>query len=97
MAMNHQDVTPAARAAFDRVNIDNWTTLAVKPDKRPLDDWGAQGDPNRFDYRNSEDIFARFMNEQDFKRVVADWVARAVYGRLRRSSGGGEPPISPRD
>ena len=64
--MNHQDVTPAARAAFDRVNIDNWTTLAVKPDKRPLDDWGAQGDPNRFDYRNSEDIFARFSRVDAF-------------------------------
>ncbi len=33
----------------------------------------------------NEDIFARFMNEGDFKRVVADWVSRTVYGRLRRS------------
>ena len=33
----------------------------------------------------NEDIFARFMNESDFKRVVADWVSRTVYGRLKRS------------
>lgn len=31
----------------------------------------------------NEDIFARFMNEKEFKRVVAEWVSRAVYGRLR--------------
>ena len=30
----------------------------------------------------NEDIFARFMNEKDFKRVVADWVSRTVYQRL---------------
>jgi type I restriction enzyme R subunit len=44
----------------------------------------------------NEDIFARFMNESDFKRVVADWVARAVYGRLRRHLGAGELP-APQD
>ena len=33
----------------------------------------------------NEDIFVRFMNEGDFKRVVADWVSRTVYGRLKRS------------
>jgi type I restriction enzyme R subunit len=36
----------------------------------------------------NEEIFARFMNEQDFKRVVAEWAARAVYSRLRRQSEG---------
>ncbi len=37
----------------------------------------------------NEEIFARFMNEQDFKRVVAEWAAIAVYSRLRRQSEGG--------
>lgn len=37
----------------------------------------------------NEEIFARFMNERDFKRVVAEWVARTVYGRLRRRPDGG--------
>lgn len=68
--MNHQDITPAARAAFDRINLDNWTTLAVKPDKRPIDDWGKQGDPNRFDYRNSETIFERFSRVDAFGVVT---------------------------
>ena len=68
--MNHEEVTPAARAAFDRINLDNWTTLAVKPDKRPLDDWGKRGDPNRFDYRNSEDIFSRFSRVDAFGVVT---------------------------
>ena len=31
----------------------------------------------------NEDIFARFMNERDFKRVVAEWVSRTVYARLK--------------
>lgn len=34
----------------------------------------------------NEDIFARFMNEKDFKRVVADWVSRSVYGRLKKGA-----------
>ncbi len=33
----------------------------------------------------NEDIFARFMNEKPFKRVVADWVSRTVYKRLQSS------------
>ena len=37
----------------------------------------------------NEGIFARFMNERDFKSVVAEWVSRAVYGRLRRGPEGG--------
>jgi type I restriction enzyme R subunit len=36
----------------------------------------------------NEDIFARFMNEKDFKRVVAEWVSRVVYARLQ----GGQSP-----
>ena len=34
----------------------------------------------------NEDIFARFMNEKDFKRIVAEWVSRTVYARLRSST-----------
>ena len=34
----------------------------------------------------NEDIFARFMNEKDFKHVVAEWVSRTVYARLRSST-----------
>lgn len=68
--MNHSDASPAAREAFDRINRDNWTTLAVKADKRPLDDWGKNGDPNRFDYRNSDEIFARFARVDAFGVVA---------------------------
>lgn len=38
----------------------------------------------------NEEIFARFMNEQDFKRVAAEWIARIVYGRLRRATAQGD-------
>jgi putative DNA primase/helicase len=55
----HNQVSDAARAAFDHINRDNWTTLAVKPDKTPFGLWGQVGNDNRFDYRNSEDIFNR--------------------------------------
>ena len=34
----------------------------------------------------NEDIFARFMNEKDFKRIVAEWLSRPVYARLRAST-----------
>jgi type I restriction enzyme, R subunit len=37
----------------------------------------------------NEDIFARFMNEKDFKRIVAEWVSREVYGRLRKGPAAG--------
>jgi type I restriction enzyme, R subunit len=40
----------------------------------------------------NEGIFARFMNERDFKSVVAEWVSRAVYGRLRRGPEGRTDP-----
>ena len=32
----------------------------------------------------NEDIFARFMNERDFQGLVADWISRQVYERLRK-------------
>jgi putative DNA primase/helicase len=67
---DHTPISDAARAAFDHVNRDNWTTLAVKPNKRPVDDWGKHGDPNRFDYRNSEDIFNRFARVDAFGVVT---------------------------
>jgi type I restriction enzyme, R subunit len=31
----------------------------------------------------NEDIFARYMNESDFQRLVTDWIAKKVYARLR--------------
>ncbi|WP_422848151.1 type I restriction endonuclease subunit R [Acidovorax sp. M14] len=31
----------------------------------------------------NEDIFARFMNEQDFQGLVSEWISRQVYERLR--------------
>ena len=68
--MKHQEVTPAARAAFDHVNNDNWTTLAVKPDKTPLGLWGKAENKNRFDYRNSEDILGRFAHNDAFGVVT---------------------------
>jgi energy-coupling factor transporter ATP-binding protein EcfA2 len=68
--MSHADVTPAARAAFDHVNRDNWTMLAVKPDKTPLGLWGQVGNDNRFDYRNGEDIFSRFAHVDAFGVVT---------------------------
>lgn len=43
----------------------------------------------------NQDIFARYMNEKDFKSIVTDWISKQVYERLRRpggSSGEGEEP-----
>lgn len=31
----------------------------------------------------NEDIFARYMNERDFKNLVSEWLSRKVYARLR--------------
>ena len=31
----------------------------------------------------NEDIFARFMNEQEFQGLVSEWISRQVYERLR--------------
>jgi type I restriction enzyme R subunit len=33
----------------------------------------------------NEDIFARFMNEQDFQGLVSEWISRQVYERLRKA------------
>ncbi len=34
----------------------------------------------------NEDLFARFMNEGDFQRVVADWLGTQVYQRFTKKS-----------
>lgn len=31
----------------------------------------------------NEEIFARYMNEQDFQEVLTKWVAKEAYRRLR--------------
>jgi energy-coupling factor transporter ATP-binding protein EcfA2 len=67
---DHIPISDAARAAFDHVNRDNWTMLAVKPDKTPLGLWGQVGNDNRFDYRNGEDIFSRFAHVDAFGVVT---------------------------
>lgn len=33
----------------------------------------------------NEDIFARFMNEQDFQSLVSEWISRKVYAKFRSS------------
>jgi hypothetical protein len=55
---HHEEVTPQAEAAYTYINRDNWTILAVGPDKRPLGKWSS-GERNRYDYRNALDVFAR--------------------------------------
>jgi type I restriction enzyme R subunit len=32
----------------------------------------------------NEDIFAPFMNEQNFQGLVSEWISRQVYERLRK-------------
>ncbi|MFA6228909.1 MAG: hypothetical protein WC617_01880 [Rhodanobacter sp.] len=32
----------------------------------------------------NEDIFARFMNEQEFQKLVGTWISGKVYARLNR-------------
>jgi type I restriction enzyme R subunit len=31
----------------------------------------------------NEEIFARYMNERDFRTLVAEWMSRKIYSRLR--------------
>ena len=31
----------------------------------------------------NEEIFARFMNEADFQKIVTKWISKQVYERLR--------------
>ena len=68
--MDHADITPAARAAYERINVDNWTTLAVLPNKRPFGDWGKRGDKNRFDYQNVEELLGRYAHADAFGVVT---------------------------
>ncbi|MEO5831588.1 MAG: type I restriction endonuclease [Rhodanobacter sp.] len=35
----------------------------------------------------NEDIFARFMNEQEFQKLVGNWISGKVYARLNRHAG----------
>ncbi len=35
----------------------------------------------------NEDIFARFMNERDFKEVVAEWMTRRIYQKFKSDPG----------
>jgi hypothetical protein len=35
----------------------------------------------------NEEIFARFMNEEAFRKVVAAWMASEVYRKLERGAG----------
>lgn len=37
----------------------------------------------------NEDIFARFMNEQDFQSLVSEWISKKVYAQFRAHSEGG--------
>jgi hypothetical protein len=43
--------------AFRLISEKNWTIVLVGADKRPLGEWGVGG-RNRYDYRNSENIYA---------------------------------------
>lgn len=63
------DVTEQAHAAYQYINRENWTTLAVGPDKRPLGKWGP-GQPNRYDYNNALSLFADYPNAVAFGIVA---------------------------
>ena len=36
-------------------------------------------------YRKNEEIFARFMNDKSFQKVVTGWLSSEAYRKLRRS------------
>jgi len=38
----------------------------------------------------NEEIFARFMNEADFQKMVTGWISRQVYERFKKAKGAGE-------
>ena len=49
--------TSLQHEAFRLISEKNWTIVLVGQDKRPLGEWGVGG-RNRYDYRNSENIYA---------------------------------------
>jgi putative DNA primase/helicase len=66
----HPKTTEAARAAFGYINAQGWTLVAVGADKRPLGEWGQEGDPNRYNDRNSELVFSNAGNANAFGLVA---------------------------
>ena len=69
MTDHHEDITPQAEAAYGYINRDNWTVLAVGPDKRPLGKW-SRGEQNRYDYTNALDVFDRAHRARAFGIVA---------------------------
>jgi hypothetical protein len=69
MTEHETQVTEQAHAAYQFINRDNWTVLAVGADKRPLGKW-APGGRNRFDYTNALDLFAHYPDAVAFGVVA---------------------------
>jgi hypothetical protein len=66
---DHVEATAQARAAYEYINRDNWTVLAVGDDKRPLGKW-SQGEQNRYDHHNALDVFNRANRARAFGLVA---------------------------
>lgn len=66
---HHEEITPQAEAAYTYISRDEWTVLAVGPDKRPLGKW-SRGERNRYDYRNALDVFDRAHRARAFGIVA---------------------------
>jgi hypothetical protein len=64
-----ESASEQAAAAYQHINRDNWTLLAVGADKRPLGKW-SPGEPNRYNYQNALEVFDRAARVQAFGLVA---------------------------